>query len=85
MRVQRVKHYERAEFPGVVAVIDGTELRIKRPGRGPQTAHYSGHKKLHTIKALAAVTTDDRFCFVDVSKPGECIRPSPPFHRPHPL
>lgn len=70
MHDQKVKHYARAEFPRVVAVIDGTEIRVKRPGRDLQAAYYSGHKKTHTIKALAAVTADDLFCFVDITKPG---------------
>jgi hypothetical protein len=67
---ERIGHYQFGEFPGVIGVLDGTHIRIQRPGRLLQETYYSGYKRTHTINVLAAARVDGCFSYVDVSKPG---------------
>lgn len=42
----------------VVGFIDGTTIRVARPGRGLQRCMYSGHKRDHVMKFQSVVTPD---------------------------
>jgi DDE superfamily endonuclease len=61
-----------ARFPGVERVmIDGTERPIQRP-QDPQRQkqHYSGKKRRHTRKHLAAVAQDKRVLVLSKAREG---------------
>jgi len=47
-----------APLHGCVCFIDGTAIRIARPGGGLQRACYSGHKRCHAIKFQSICTPD---------------------------
>jgi len=47
-----------APLHGCVGFIDGTAIRIARPGGGLQRACYSGHKQCHAIKFQSICTPD---------------------------
>jgi hypothetical protein len=62
-------------FPGVERVmVDGTERPIQRP-QDPeaQTANYSGKKKRHTRKHLAAVDETKRVLILSKAREGNCM------------
>lgn len=58
-------------FPGMRAIVDATEQRIRRPkGDTAQKAHYSGKKKAHTRKTQIVVNREGRIQHVSASVPG---------------
>ena len=58
-------------FPQVRLVIDGKELRVRRPeGEGRQRPFYSGKKKAHTVKNQVAVAPDGSIQALSDSVPG---------------
>jgi hypothetical protein len=64
-----------AHFPGVERVmIDGTERPIQRPqDTQAQKANYSGKKKRHTRKHLAAVDQTKRVLVLTHAREGNCM------------
>jgi len=47
-----------APLHGCVGCIDGTTIRVARPGGGLQRACYSGHKRCHAIKFQSICAPD---------------------------
>src|SRR3990170_3190252 len=58
-------------FPGLLAILDATEQRIRRPkDNDTQRLHYSGRKKMHTLKTQIVVNREGRIQQVSASVPG---------------
>jgi len=52
--------------------IDGSERRIRRPkDRKEQKKHYSGKKKMHTVKNQLGVTPDKRIAWLSATNEGK--------------
>ena len=70
---QRKRHWAEVlrDFPEVVAIVDATEQRIRRPkGQESQKPYYSGKKKTHTLKTQVKVALDGGIEEVSESVPG---------------
>ncbi len=60
-----------AEYPDLLAIVDATEQRVRRPGNDDeQRRHYSGKKKAHTRKTAIVVNERGRIRAVTRSTPG---------------
>uniref|UniRef100_A0A914X5H1 Putative nuclease HARBI1 n=1 Tax=Plectus sambesii TaxID=2011161 RepID=A0A914X5H1_9BILA len=60
--------FEMAGFPGVVGVVDGTQIKIKAPSANE--IDYVGRKGGHTINVHGVALSDDSFSHVLAKYPG---------------
>ncbi|MFD5872176.1 transposase family protein [Streptomyces sp. NPDC060322] len=69
-----VDHLGRA---GKTGIIDGTEIRVRRPavGRKDRDKFISGKNKQNAVKAMVFTDEDGRLLFCSPTKPGSCGGP----------
>ncbi|MFD9865602.1 transposase family protein [Streptomyces alboflavus] len=65
---------EHLEAKGRSAIIDATEIRVRRPAAGtPQRDRYvSGKSRQNAVKILVVTDTDGRLLFSGAVRPGSC-------------
>ncbi|MGW7327989.1 transposase family protein [Streptomyces sp. NPDC054840] len=59
---------------GQTGIIDGTEIRVRRPaiGRKDQEKFISGKNKQNAVKAMVLTDTDGRLLFCSPAQPASC-------------
>ncbi|MEW2581646.1 transposase family protein [Streptomyces syringium] len=59
---------------GKTGIIDGTEIRVRRPaaGRKDRDMFISGKSKQNAVKTMVATDEDGRVLFCSPTKPGSC-------------
>ncbi|MFI0811883.1 transposase family protein [Streptomyces echinatus] len=59
---------------GQTGIIDGTEIRVRRPtvGRKDRDKFISGKNKQNAVKAMLLTAADGRVLFCSPTKPGSC-------------
>jgi hypothetical protein len=59
---------------GTTGIIDGTEIRVRRPaaGRKDRDKFISGKSKQNAVKAMVVTDEDGRVLFCSPTKPGSC-------------
>ncbi|MEV0026642.1 transposase family protein [Streptomyces atroolivaceus] len=59
---------------GKTGIIDGTEIRVRRPavGRKDRDRFISGKNKQNAVKAMVFTDEDGRLLFCSPTKPGSC-------------
>ncbi|MEV7020487.1 transposase family protein [Streptomyces sp. NPDC093991] len=60
---------------GKTGIIDGTEIRVRRPaaGRKDRDAFISGKNKQNAVKTMVVTDEDGRVLFCSPTRPGSCV------------